>query len=139
MEAKGKRNKRNARALPMDDVQPADLQAEPTVLFVIATAGQGEFTANSKEFWKAIQKLSSSDLNLEKMEYSVFALGDSHYWPAPAGETYFCKPGKELDTKLESLGAKKIIPAGLGQQFIRFSSFLLLLCAHKMCRRRPRC
>jgi sulfite reductase (NADPH) hemoprotein beta-component len=85
METKGKRNKRNARALAMDDVQPLDLQTEPTVLFIVATAGQGEFPSNSKEFWKALQKLSINDLNLDKMNYSVFALGDSHYWPPPGG------------------------------------------------------
>lgn len=115
MEAKGKRNKRNTRALPMDDLQPADLVNEPVVLFIVATAGQGEFTANSKEFWKKIQKMSINDLKLEKLSYSFFALGDSHYWPPPGGEIYFCKPGKELDAKLEDLGAQRIVPIGLGK------------------------
>ena len=27
---------------------------------------------------------------------------------------YFCKPAKELDSKLEDLGAKKLQPLGLG-------------------------
>lgn len=85
MEAKGKRNKRSARALAMDDVKPADLVNEPTVLFIVATAGQGEFTSNAKDFWKAIHRLSINDLNLEKTNYSVFGLGDSHYWPPPGG------------------------------------------------------
>jgi sulfite reductase (NADPH) hemoprotein beta-component len=89
MEARGKRNKRNARALPMGDVQPADLAGEPTVLFVVATAGQGELPSNAKEFWKTIQKLSINDLNLEKMSFSVFGLGDSHYWPPPGGMQIF--------------------------------------------------
>jgi hypothetical protein len=30
------------------------------------------------------------------------------------GEIYFCKPGKELDSKIEDLGGKKIHPLGLG-------------------------
>ncbi len=79
----------------MDDIQPQDLQQEPTVVFVVASAGQGEFPSNSKEMWKKISKSSINELNLEKLNYSVFALGDSHYWPPPGGniikfhENYF--------------------------------------------------
>jgi len=38
---------------------------------------------------------------MEKLHYSVFALGDRHY-------EHFCKFGADLDAKLESLGANPI-------------------------------
>ena len=40
------------------------------------------------------------------MRFSVFAMGDRHYWPRPEDKHLFCKAGKDLDAKLVELGAE---------------------------------
>jgi sulfite reductase (NADPH) hemoprotein beta-component len=41
-------------------------------------------------------------------------MGDSHYWPRPEDAHYYNKPGKDLNAKLESLGAEGFVELGLG-------------------------
>ena len=45
------------------------------------------------------------DRPLTKSKFTVFAMGDSHYWLRSGDVHYYNKPGKDLDAKLESLGA----------------------------------
>jgi len=42
-------------------------------------------------------------------------MGDKHYWPRPEdAHYYYNKPSKDLDARLEILGADRIAPLGLG-------------------------
>ncbi|KAG0326152.1 hypothetical protein BG000_001512, partial [Podila horticola] len=43
----------SARYAAMDDVSIEDLTMEKHVIFIVSTAGQGEFPVNAREFWKA--------------------------------------------------------------------------------------
>jgi sulfite reductase alpha subunit-like flavoprotein len=52
-----------------DDFGVDDLAVEPTVLFVVSTAGQGEFPMNCKEFWKGLQA------STEALNSTRYALG----------------------------------------------------------------
>ena len=99
----------------MDSVSLDDLTKEEYVAFVTSTAGQGEFPQNARILWKAISAaLTRGDRPLTKTKFTVFALGDSHYWPRPEDAHYYNKPGKDLNTKLESLGAERFVELGLG-------------------------
>lgn len=90
-----------------------DLQHEENVLFIVSTAGQGEFPSNAKDLWKSIASATKETAQLQKLNFAVFALGDKHYWPLPEDAHYFAKPGKDLHTKLESL-ASPLTHLGIG-------------------------
>jgi len=99
----------NARYSALDDFVVTDLSQEPTVIFSVSTAGQGEFPTNGKEFWKALSEVSDAAL-FSDVNFAVLGLGDSHYWPGEDGEKYFCLPAVELDQKMVELGAARILP-----------------------------
>jgi sulfite reductase (NADPH) hemoprotein beta-component len=100
------------KVLAMDDFPIEDLPNEKNVIFVTSTAGQGEFPQNGRETWDALK--NSTDLDLAQISFTVFALGDSHYWPRKEDKLYYNKPGKDLDARLEILGAQRLIEIGLG-------------------------
>ncbi|KAJ3062228.1 hypothetical protein HDU98_001880, partial [Podochytrium sp. JEL0797] len=99
----------------MDEYAVEDFVGHEHVVFVVSTAGQGEFPGNSRETWKALQGLKKGgEVEFGKMRFAVFAMGDSHYWPLPEDAHFFCKSGKDLDAKLEVLGASRLVSVGLG-------------------------
>lgn len=98
--------------LSMDDIIMEDLAEEENVVFITATAGQGEFPQDGKSFWDQIK--ASTDLDLAALNFSVFGLGDSQYWPRKEDKHYYNKPAKDLFKRLELLTAKPIVPLGLG-------------------------
>ncbi|RMZ82432.1 hypothetical protein DV737_g2093, partial [Chaetothyriales sp. CBS 132003] len=115
--AKRLANRGKARGLKttlfaMDDFPLEDLPGEENVVFITSTAGQGEFPQNGRAFWDAIK--DAADLDLSNLRYSVFALGDSHYWPRKEDKIFYNKPGKDLDARVKFLGAKALAEVGLG-------------------------
>ncbi|PWN28983.1 putative sulfite reductase cys-4 [Jaminaea rosea] len=102
-----------ARLLAMDDFPVAEeLKDEENVIFLTSTAGQGEAPQNGRLTWKALQAMESGSLS--GVKYSVFGMGDSHYWPRPEDAHYYNKPGKDFDLRLEKLGAERVADLGLG-------------------------
>lgn len=115
--AKRLANRGKARGLKssvyaMDDYPLEDLSGEENVVMITSTAGQGEFPQNGRAFWEGIK--STTELDLTSVKYSIFCLGDSHYWPRKEDKAYYNKPGKDLDTKVTSLGGKPLTDVGLG-------------------------
>ena len=99
----------------MDTYSLESLAQEECVVFVTSTAGQGEPPQNGRNFFKAINAaVVKADAIFSKMRYSVFGMGDSHYWPRPEDAHYYNKPGKDLDARLEKLGASRMAALGLG-------------------------
>ena len=99
----------------MDSTSFEDLAKEEYIAFVTSTAGQGEFPQNARTLWKAIAAAATrGDKQLTKTKFAVFAMGDSHYWPRPEDAHYYNKPGKDLNAKLEILGAERFVELGLG-------------------------
>ncbi|KAI7828761.1 hypothetical protein BC939DRAFT_526534 [Gamsiella multidivaricata] len=101
-----------ARYSAMDDVSIEDLTLEKHVIFVVSTAGQGEFPVNAREFWKSLS--AATELAVSETKFAVFGLGDSHYWPREEDAIFYNRPSKELHTKLVELGANPLIDLGLG-------------------------
>jgi homodimeric pyruvate:ferredoxin (flavodoxin) oxidoreductase len=91
-------------ASAMDDVDLDDLDGKTTVFF-IATCGQGAMPKNGKTFFKELS--SRTEPFKEGTRFMVFGLGDSSYY-------FFVKVAKEVEMKLEELGAKKILARGVG-------------------------
>ncbi|KAK9234411.1 hypothetical protein V1525DRAFT_59689 [Lipomyces kononenkoae] len=101
-----------AVVMAMDDFPVEDLGAEENLVIIASTAGQGEFPQNGRNFWEAVK--SSTDLNLASVNYAVFGLGDSHYWPRKQDKIYYNKPAKDLNHRLEILGGMRMVELGLG-------------------------
>jgi sulfite reductase (NADPH) hemoprotein beta-component len=121
-EAKAKRlaNRAKARGLSvatatLDSYTLESLAEEEHVAFVTSTAGQGEPPQNGRTFFKSLNAaVLRGDQLLPNLRYTVFGMGDSHYWPRPEDAHYYNKPGKDLDARLEKLGAERFVILGLG-------------------------
>ncbi|KAI2629033.1 sulfite reductase [Xylaria nigripes] len=98
--------------MAMEDYPIEDLLTEENIVFITSTAGQGEFPQNGKPLWDAIK--DSTDLDLASVHFSVFGLGDRHYWPRKEDKVYYNKPAKDLDRLLTSFGGKRLAEIGLG-------------------------
>jgi len=84
----------------LDDVAIDAFSAMKRVIVTIATYGEGEMPDNAGLFWESIY---SADMpRLPDMQFGVLALGDTSY-------DEFCQAGKLLDTRLEQLGATRLI------------------------------
>ena len=109
---RGKARGLKTMVFAMDEYPFEDLAGEENVVILTSTAGQGEFPQNGRSFWEAIK--NSADLDLSNVRFSVFALGDRHYWPRKEDKIYYNKPGKDLEARLEFLGGKSLTAIGLG-------------------------
>ena len=98
--------------LAMEDYPVEDLPSEENIVFITSTAGQGEFPQNGLPFWDAVK--DNTDLDLATVNFSVFGLGDSHYWPRKEDKIYYNKPAKDLDRLLTNLGGQRLADVGLG-------------------------
>ena len=78
---------------------PAALAAESYALILASTYGDGDAPDGVQPFFE--QLCLEHFPCMQKLRYSVFALGDKHY-------EHFCKFGADLDAKLKALGANPI-------------------------------
>ena len=84
----------------MADISAADLTKHDNLLVIISTWGDGEPPETAITFYN---EFMSADLTLKDMKFSVCALGDTSY-------EKFCQTGKDIDSRLEALGATRIAP-----------------------------
>lgn len=84
----------------MADLSPADLAKEENLLVIVSTWGEGDAPETAVSFHKSFME---EDLKLDKVKFSVCALGDTSY-------ERFCEIGKQFDARLEKLGAKRVSP-----------------------------
>lgn len=98
--AKAKQNKIVAKVVGMDQYKLTDLSKEEYLLAVVSTHGDGEPPIAAKKFYDHIH---NNGFKLEKLKYSVLALGDTSY-------PLFCKTGEDVDAQLKTLGGERIAP-----------------------------
>lgn len=109
---RGKARGLKTMVMAMDDFPLEDMANEENIVCITATAGQGEFPQNGRNFWEGVK--NSTDLDLATVSFTVFALGDSHYWPRKEDKHYYNKPGKDLFSRMTTLGGKQLVDCGLG-------------------------
>jgi sulfite reductase (NADPH) flavoprotein alpha-component len=97
---KAKQSKIIAKVVGMDQYKLADLPREEYLLAVVSTHGEGEPPLAAKKFYDHIH---NNGFRLEKLKYSVLALGDTSY-------PLFCKTGEDVDEQLSKLGGERIVP-----------------------------
>jgi len=98
--ARAKQHGFSARLVGLDQYRLNDLQKEEYFLTIVSTQGEGEPPASAKKFYDHIH---NNGFQLERLNYSVLALGDTSY-------PLFCKAGEDVDRQLQHLGGKRIIP-----------------------------
>lgn len=102
------RNDMNIKIMSINDYNVIELPQECSLtLFITSTTGDGEVPPNMKSFWSFLLRKGLSNDSLNSLEYCVFGLGDSSY-------EKFNAAARKLNTRLKQLGAKEIIPIGLG-------------------------
>ncbi|MDQ8187153.1 sulfite reductase subunit alpha [Pelagicoccus sp. SDUM812002] len=84
----------------MDDYDITKLADESLLLLVTSTFGDGEPPDNAAAFYNWL--LGGDAPKLDKLKYSVLALGDSNY-------PDFCKCGIDLDLRFKALGATPLV------------------------------
>ncbi|WP_265132067.1 diflavin oxidoreductase [Chryseobacterium oranimense] len=84
----------------LSQYKPKDLLKEDFFFIIISTQGEGEPPILAKKFY---DHLHENDPDLNSLKFGVLALGDSSY-------PLFCKTGEDVDSRLEVLGAQRILP-----------------------------
>lgn len=98
--AKAKKKSIPVKLASLDQYRITDLTKEENLFVVISTQGDGEPPVAAQKFYDHIHK---NGFRLDNTKYSVLALGDTSY-------PLFCKTGEDVDTQLQKLGAKRIVP-----------------------------
>ncbi|XP_049637934.1 NADPH-dependent diflavin oxidoreductase 1 [Suncus etruscus] len=96
-----------SRVQALDSYPLVNLIHEPLVVFVCATAGQGDPPDNMKNFWKFLFRKNLPPTSLCQLDFAVLGLGDSSY-------AKFNFVAKKLHRRLLQLGANALLPACLG-------------------------
>lgn len=82
----------------MSDLKPSELAKHQNLMVVVSTWGDGEPPDTATGFYKEFMAMEQK---LPDLKFSVCALGDTSY-------EKFCQTGKDIDAKLEALGAKRV-------------------------------
>lgn len=98
--AKAKKENLQVKLAGLDQYRLTDLSREENLFVVISTQGDGEPPVAAQKFYDHIHR---NGFRLEQLRYGVLALGDTSY-------PFFCKTGEDVDSQLEKLGGKRIVP-----------------------------
>ncbi|WP_269522357.1 diflavin oxidoreductase [Coraliomargarita parva] len=87
------------KVVDMGDCSIDDLKSIENLLLITSTYGEGEPPDNAMSLFGAL--MAEGAPTLEGLNFAVLGLGDSSY-------PDFCKCSKDLDARLEALGAKRV-------------------------------
>lgn len=90
----------NARLLSMSDYKVANLKNETHLWLIVSTHGEGVPPAAAEELYDFLH--SKKAPKLPNLHYAILALGDKSY-------INYCQTGVDFDTRLDALGAKRLV------------------------------
>ncbi len=82
----------------MSEISAADLAKSTNLLVIVSTWGDGDPPESAVSFHK---EFMNAEIPLSNVRFSVCALGDTSY-------EKFCQTGKDIDARLEGLGASRV-------------------------------
>ncbi|SEB74678.1 assimilatory sulfite reductase (NADPH) flavoprotein subunit [Paenibacillus sp. GP183] len=85
----------------MIEFKSNNLKKIRNLLILVSTHGEGDPPDNALPFYEFLN--SKRAPQLDDLQYSVLALGDSSY-------EFYCQTGKDFDRRLEELGGKRLSP-----------------------------
>jgi sulfite reductase (NADPH) flavoprotein alpha-component len=91
------------RVMPLNDFEQAGLSQAERLIIISSTWGDGDPPDNAANFWTWVN--SDKAPRLEQLQFAVLGLGDKNY-------SDFCGASKKFDTRLEALGASRLIARG---------------------------
>jgi NADPH-ferrihemoprotein reductase len=95
------------RSTDLEDFSADDLASEGTVVFVVATYGEGEPTDNAKDFYAWLMDDDRQPDLLERVRFAVFGLGNRTY-------EHYNAIGRAIDRRMEELSAHRFYEKGEG-------------------------
>ncbi len=91
------------KILALNDFESANFLAATKAVIISSTWGDGDAPDNAVNFWNWLK--ADTAPRLENLNFAVLGLGDKNY-------SDFCGAAKKFDTRLEALGAKRLVPRG---------------------------
>jgi sulfite reductase (NADPH) flavoprotein alpha-component len=89
--------------LELNEYEKANLPAAQKAIIISSTWGDGDPPDNALNFWSWLS--ADAAPRLENLHYAVLGLGDKNY-------SEFCGASKKFDSRLEALGARRLLPRG---------------------------
>lgn len=93
----------SARVVAADDYNVRELKSERLVYLVVSTQGEGDPPDHARGFYDFV--MSKRIPRLDGLHFAVLGLGDNSY-------SKFCQVGRDLDARLEDLGATRVVGRG---------------------------
>ncbi|ORX47336.1 riboflavin synthase domain-like protein [Piromyces finnis] len=97
-----------ASLMELNNYKKAQFTDKTINFIIISTTGDGEPPDNSIDFYNDLISGKKEVCSLLKnKKYGILGLGDSYF-------TYFCKPAKDIDLKLQEISSVKIVETAYG-------------------------
>ncbi len=88
------------KLMGLDQYRVTDLSKEEYLFVVISTQGEGDPPTAARKFFDYVHQ---DNIELNHLKYAVLGLGDTSY-------PLFCKAAEDIDSRLDKLGAKQMLP-----------------------------